>query len=342
MKTIFAKNIALLLLSAAMPAAALAQYENDSLGVVTATTAAEHAETAAESENSAVELQKTVAELQKTVAALQQTTAAANAAMAGMHHADSASLKPFQQKYQEKMQTKRHIQRIDRDISKTVFVPKGIWMTGATVNFRSWENENQNLLVIKDLDIDGHTFSVSPAVGYFIANNVAIGGRYSYSRNYFFLGNLDLNLGEDFNIALDDLYYLQHRHTGIFFVRTYMSLLGSKIMGFFSEVQAAYSQSNGKNSTGRRDEANGINTFDGTYEKVHTLRLGFTPGVCAFISDYAAIEASIGVLGVDYNWSHYKNVKPGLTEYEYGKSKNGGANFRFNLFSINIGMTLYL
>lgn len=299
MKTIFHKNIALMLLLALMPAAALAQYSDS----ITVTPVAQLAEA---------------------------------------QEKDSDNLHPVLTKYQENMKTKRHIQRIDRDISKTVFVPKGIWMMGATVNYRAWENENQNLLVLKDLDIDGHTFSVSPGFGYFIANNVAIGGRYNYSRNYFFLGNLDLNLGEDFNIALDDLYYLEHRHTGIFFVRTYMSLFGSKIMGFFSEVQAAYSQANGKNSTGRRDEAAGINTFDGTYEKVHTVRLGFTPGVCAFINDYAAIEASIGVLGVDYNWSNYKNIHPDSTEYEYGKSKNGGANFRFNLFSINIGMTFYL
>ena len=51
---------------------------------------------------------------------------------------------------------------------------------------------------------------------------------------------------------------------------------------------------------------------------------------------------TIGVLGIDYNWSNYKNIHPDSTEYEYGKSKNGGANFRFNLFSINIGMTFYL
>lgn len=244
--------------------------------------------------------------------------------------------------YQEKLTDKRHIQRMERGAMKNVFIPKGMWMTGATVNFRSWENENQNLLVLKDLDMDGHTYSVSPAIGYFVANNVAIGARYSYSRNYFYLGNLDLNLGEDFNISLDDLYYLEHKHSGSFFVRTYMSLFGSKLMGFFSEVRATYSHASGKNSTGRRDEDLGVNTLDGTYEKVNTLQLGFTPGVCCFITNFAAVEASIGVLGVDYKWSKYKNLHPGATEYEYGESRSGGANFRFNLFSINIGMTFYL
>ncbi len=244
--------------------------------------------------------------------------------------------------YQERLVDKRHIERVDRGAMNTVFVPKGIWMMGATVNYRSWDNDNQNLLVLKDLNMDGHTFSVSPAVGYFVANNLAIGMRYNYSRNYFYLGNLDIDLGEDFNISLEDLYYLEHKHSGSVFLRTYMSLFGSKIMGFFSEVRATYAHASGKNSTGRRDEDKDINTLDGTYEKVNTVQLGFTPGVCCFITNYAAVEASIGVLGVDYKWSNYKNLHPGATEYEYGKSRSGGANFKFNLFSVNIGMTFYL
>lgn len=244
--------------------------------------------------------------------------------------------------YQERLVDKRHIQRIDRNTMKTVFVPKGIWMMGATVNYRSWDNDNENLLVLKDLNMDGHIFSVSPAVGYFVANNIAIGMRYNYSRNYFYLGNLDLDLGEDFNISLEDLYYLEHKHSGSVFMRTYMSLFGSKIMGFFSEIRATYAHASGKNSTGRRDEDKDINTLDGTYEKVNTVQLGFTPGVCCFVTNFAAVEASIGVLGVDYKWSKYKNLHPGSTEYEYGKSNSGGANFKFNLFSVNIGMTFYL
>lgn len=259
--------------------------------------------------------------------------------VAGGKHVNNNKVR---QSYQEKLTDKRHIQRVERGAMKTVFIPKGMWMTGATVNFRSWDNENQNLLVLKDLNMDGHTFGISPAIGYFVGNNIALGVRYNYSRNYFYLGNLDINLGEDFNISLDDLYYLEHKHSGSFFVRTYMSLFGSKLMGFFSEVRATYSHASGKNSTGRRDDDLDVNTLDGTYEKVNTVQLGFTPGVCCFITNYAAVEASIGVLGVDYKWSKYKNLHPGSTEYEYGKSRSGGANFRFNLFSINIGMTFYL
>lgn len=235
---------------------------------------------------------------------------------------------------------KRHIQRIDRSEMKATFIPKGLWMCGATVNYREWENENENLLVLKNLNMDGHILSCSPYVGYFITNNLALGLRYNYSRYYFSLANLDLNLGEGLNIDLEDLYYLEHKHEVSFFMRNYMPLFGSKILGAFAEVRATYSHANGKNSSGRRTET--INTLDGTYETVNKIQLGVTPGLCIFVTNFAAVETSIGVLGVDYRWSSFKNVHPNSTEYEYGKNHSGGANFKFNIFTVNIGMTFYL
>ena len=241
--------------------------------------------------------------------------------------------------YEQNLQ-KRHIQRIDRSEMKATFIPKGLWMCGATVNYREWENENENLLVLKNLNMDGHILSCSPYVGYFVTNNLALGLRYNYSRYYFSLANLDLNLGEGLNIDLEDLYYLEHKHEVSFFMRNYMPLFGSKILGAFAEVRATYSHANGKNSSGRRTES--INTLDGTYETVNKIQLGVSPGLCIFVTNFAAVETSIGVLGVDYRWSSFKNVHPNSTEYEYGKNHSGGANFKFNIFTVNIGMTFYL
>ena len=241
--------------------------------------------------------------------------------------------------YEQNLQ-KRHIQRIDRSEMKATFIPKGLWMCGATVNYREWENDNENLLVLKNLNMDGHILSCSPYVGYFVTNNLALGLRYNYSRYYFSLANLDLNLGEGLNIDLEDLYYLEHKHEVSFFMRNYMPLFGSKILGAFAEVRATYSHANGKNSSGRRTES--INTLDGTYETVNKIQLGVSPGLCIFVTNFAAVETSIGVLGVDYRWSSFKNVHPNSTEYEYGKNHSGGANFKFNIFTVNIGMTFYL
>lgn len=226
---------------------------------------------------------------------------------------------------------KRHIERVNRDDLRATFVPKGQWMAGGTINFQEWDTDNINMLVLKNMNIEGHTFSISPTVGYFVAKNLAIGGRYSYSRNYFYLGQFDLNLGEDFNISLEDLYYLGHTHKGSFFMRNYMPIGKSRIFGFFSEIAASYAQSTSKNSTGK-----GVD-YDGSYEVTHALQLGFTPGLTAFFTDFAAAEVSIGVMGLNYKWGDMTT-----NQVESGRIRNGGANFKFNLFSVNIGIVFYL
>lgn len=228
---------------------------------------------------------------------------------------------------------KRHIERVNRDDLKATFIPKGQWMVGGTINFQQWDTENMDMLVLKNMQYNGYTFSGSPYFGYFIKNNVAVGGRYSYSRNNLELDKFDLNLGEDFNISLEDLAYIGHRHQASAFVRNYMPIGKSKIFGFFTEIDATYAQSTSKNSTGRVEDK----TFDGTYMKTHSVQLGFMPGLTAFVHDFAAVECSIGIMGLDYKWGEAT-----ANQVEVSKIKNGGANFKFNLFSVNLGMTFYL
>lgn len=226
---------------------------------------------------------------------------------------------------------KRHIQRIDREVMKSVFVPKGTWMFGGNVSYSEYDGDNINMLVLNNVDGKGYTFSASPYFGYFIKNNLAIGGRFTYNRQYINLGNLDLNLGEDFNINLDHLYYLAHKYDGAAFLRSYMPLGRSKIFAFFAETRLGYAYSQGKNSTGTGT------TYDGTYEVEHNLQLGFCPGLTAFATDFMACEVSMNVMGVNYKWT--KQVS---NQVETGTRHSGGANFKINLFSINIGMTIYL
>ena len=231
----------------------------------------------------------------------------------------------------DKMQERRKIHRVDRELMRAVFIPKGQWLMGATFNFQEWDTENINLLVLKNMELEGHTFSVSPYFGYFVANNIAVGGRYNYHRNYFFLGDFDLNLGEDFNISLQDLYYLEHTHEATVFARTYQSLGRSNIFGFFSEIRGTYAYSVGKNTTGRGAD------FDGSFERAHAVQLTFCPGMAVFVTDFMAAEASIGVMGLKYSWKNQQTNR-----VEEGTSRSGGVNFKFNLLSINLGVTFYL
>ena len=220
---------------------------------------------------------------------------------------------------------------ISRDAVKTVFIPKGQWMVGGQVAWNQWNNDNLNYLVLKDINFEGYTFSAGPYLGYFFTNNMAVGARFSYKRYYLNLGEFDLNLGEDFNIGMKDLYYLQHNYESTLFLRSYLPLGKSKVFGLFGELQLNYTYSEGKNSTGV-DE-----TYSSTYESVNNMEIGLGGGMVVFITDYMAAEVMLNVGGYRFKWG-----KQSTTNIEEGKVNSSGANFRINLFSIKFGVTYYL
>jgi hypothetical protein len=228
-------------------------------------------------------------------------------------------------------QSSRRVQRIDREVQKSVFIPRGSWMVGGAVSYSEHNESNLNFLVLKDVEGEGYNFSVSPYFGYFFRDNIAIGGRFAYKRDYLDLGNFDLNLGEDFNISLKDIYYLEHKYEASMFVRTYMPIGRSKIFGLFNEARLTYGYGTGKNSTGSGPE------YDGTYQTVQNMQIGIAPGMTAFITDWSAVEVSVGIMGFDFKWLDQET-----NQIETGKQRVSSGNFKINLFSINIGMTIYL
>ena len=230
-----------------------------------------------------------------------------------------------------KYSSPRHIQRIDRGIMQSVFIPKGQWLFGGTVSYSENEQENLNFLIIKNVEGLGYTFNVSPYIGYFFKDNMAAGIRFGYNRSYLDLRNFEVNLGDGLNINLKDLYYLEHEYETSAFLRTYMPIGKSKIFGLFNELRLTYAYGVGKNSTGT-DTA-----YDGTFQRTNSLQIGIAPGMSAFVTDWSAVEVSIGVMGYNFNW-----VKQKTNQVETGTRRTSSGNFKINLFSINIGMTFYL
>ncbi len=220
---------------------------------------------------------------------------------------------------------------ISREAMKTVFIPKGQWMLGGQIAWNQWNNDNLNYLMLKDINFEGYTFSAGPFLGYFIRDNIAVGGRFSYKRYYFNMDELDLNLGEDLNISLKDLYYLQHNYKTTAFLRYYLPIGKSKIFGLFGELQFNYTFSEGRNTTGS------VETYTAVYEKCHDMELGLAGGMVVFLTDYLSSEIMLNVGGYHVKWG-----KQNTNNIEEGKVSNSGANFRINLFSIKFGMTYYL
>lgn len=223
------------------------------------------------------------------------------------------------------------IKPIDRGIRKSTFIPKGQWMGGGTVSYSEHDQSNLNFLILKDVEAKGYNFKISPFVGYFFRDNVAAGFRFTYSRDYLDMGNFDLNLGDDLSISLKNLYYLEHNYSASGFIRTYLPIGDSKIFGLFNEARLTYGYGTGKNSTGSGTE------YDGTFQKIQNLQVGFAPGLTAFITNWSAVEVSVGVMGFNFKWADQTT-----NQIETGSRRTSSGNFKVDLFSINIGMTFYL
>lgn len=231
----------------------------------------------------------------------------------------------------EKIHGRLH--RFDREIQRSVFVPKGTWMGGLQISYGNHNLENINMLVLKDVNMSNTSFGFSPCVGYFFKNNTCAGLRFNYSYNRLNLDNLDLNLGEDFNISLKDLYYHEKEFKMSAFMRNYVPLSRSKIFAFFSEVQLTYGHSSGNNSSGNYDAG----TLDATHATTNSLRIGFAPGLTAFVQDWMAVEVQAGVVGFGFNWQNQTR-----NQVEQGKVNSFSGKFKIDLFSIAIGTTIYI
>ena len=76
-------------------------------------------------------------------------------------------------------------------------------------------------------------------------------------------------------------------------------------------------------------------TLKYTDSTINQLRVGINPGIAIFIMPNVGAEVSFGVAGFTYNWEKQKK-----SNGEEGKRTNSGANFKINLFNINIGITV--
>ena len=228
------------------------------------------------------------------------------------------------------LHAKKDREQIDRGIHSSTFIPKGQWMVGGSFSYSESNSDDYKFLILKNVEGKRYSFSVSPNFGYFIRDNVAVGGRFSYTRDYIDIGNLDIDLNEDLSFKINNASLLQHMIYGTGFVRTYINLGNSKRFGLFNEARVTFGAGQGKTYSGEAE------TLDGVYEKIKHLQVGIAPGMTAFITNNAAVEVSVGVMGFDSKWieqDHNKVIQ--------GSRRETSAKFKIDLFSINLGMTYY-
>lgn len=222
-------------------------------------------------------------------------------------------------------------QEFRRAIEYKTFVPKGQWVAGCSASFSDYKQDNYQLLIIDGMNGDGYTFKVSPLLLYAFKDNMAAGGRLSYGRSLTKLQGVTINLDDENQFDLSDLYNLTHSFTVSAVGRSYLNLGNSRRFGVFYDLQLEYTGSQSKAVSGSGDDVTG------TFAETKKFGLGVAPGIVAFVNNYMAVELNVGVLGVNFGKTRQTTNQVYLAE----QSSSSGS-FRINLFSIGFGVAFYL
>lgn len=218
-----------------------------------------------------------------------------------------------------------------RGLKQHTFVPKGQWIVGGTISYSQQSERNYQFLVVEGIDGVGYSFNASPMFSYMIADNMGLGGRFSYGRSLVRINSADINLSPDLNLSVSDIYNLSHTYTGMVVLRNYISIGNNMRFGLFNETQLHIGGGQSKLVSGSGDN------ITGSYETSFSVGLNLAPGITAFFNDFVAVEVNVGLLGFKYTSTHQ------ITDQVYeGKTHTTTANFQINLFSIGLGVAFYI
>lgn len=222
--------------------------------------------------------------------------------------------------------------RLDRGIVNHTIVPKKQVLLGLSASYTTFINDDYELLsLLKDFDAQGYMVSVKPFVGYFFKDNQMAGLRMGYSRTFLRLDNVSIDLDDDMNFSVSDVYLLEHQYSGTGLIRSYINIGNSKRFALFNETSITFSAGTAKMLRGSGESLNG------THSKIQELHVGVAPGLTAFIMDNVGVEVSFGVAGFKYREQTQVH-----NQVEHGSRRNSGANFKIDLFKISLGLAVYL
>ena len=203
---------------------------------------------------------------------------------------------------------------------QNVFIPKGHWITGASVSYSTHANDNYTFMVVENIESEGYNFRVSPLVAYAIRDNMAIGLRGVYSRSNITIDRADLKFG-------DEETGTQIKVAAVW--RQYIPLGKSRRFAIFNEISLG---AGGTQGIFAADQP-----IRGTFEEGYTISLGVSPGLMAFATNDVAIEVNVGVMGINYT-----DVEQVHNQVSVGHRRSSNMNFKVNLLSIGVGVSFYL
>ena len=237
--------------------------------------------------------------------------------------------------------------RFDREINKGVYAYKGEVMLGLTVSYGNLSSDDSDYYLILDqLKLNGSIMQINPFIGYFIANNHALGLRFGYTHIDGSLGNASINLGE--SIDLGDLSFgglglLSDSYSLGLFYRSYVPIDKKGRFGLFSELELSaqtgkqtlsFTKKATQNEDGTMSEATTSTSSSDTFR----AKLGFHPGLAVYIFPNVCATVSVGLGSLQYNSVKQLDAAGNVT----GTHWDSQLRARLNVTDIRIGVNVHL
>lgn len=226
----------------------------------------------------------------------------------------------------------RNLGRFDRGMLNFLFLPKGMWMFGLTASYGEFNSKDLELMdIINDVNFKAHSFAIRPYVAYTVKHNLALGVRFGYTSTKGDVNSFKVDIDEDMNFNLHDIGYNNESYSMALFTRQFIGIGRRGRFGVFNEVELAFASGN----------SDFTRPYNGVAKSTHSTymdaRLNFSPGLCVFVQKYVSFNVSLGVFGF-----YLRNEKQKVDGEEMGNRFTSGANFRFNIFNINFGLSVHI
>ncbi len=243
--------------------------------------------------------------------------------------------------------------RFDRGLAfdtKTPTMPKGMWVAGINLQVSSHTNDNFDAFILSDLNSKGNGISVSPMVHYVFANNQSVGVRFQYRHRMMDMSDIDFHLTDELYSMLFGEEGLKYKYQsdnymGFVSYRYYIGVGSTKRLMLFNEIQLGLGGGTQREDSGETD-AGGFRRS--TFQRSLSLRAGISPGATMFVTNNAALEVQIGLIGYEFKRLTQETTTAATSPAEIasvvekGSRETHNISARFDFFSVAFGMTFYL
>lgn len=231
---------------------------------------------------------------------------------------------------------RKRVERLDRKLKTgSTFGYKGEFLVGLTASYGTLSSEDSDFWVyLDDINLEGALTTVKPFFGYFYRDNRLIGLRLGYQYLDGDLGSMNLDLGEqnDIEMSIEGMQLTSHSYSVAAFHRSYVALDAHGQFGLFAEIEGSMQFGRGEfiNTSGETPKY--------TESKNMKFKIGFNPGMAAYIFPSVCATVSIGLGGLQYTSVEQFNE----AGEKIGSRRASKMQFRLNIAEINFGMTFHL